>query len=191
MCLHHPYGAGARAANYGTPYKDSRGIPLFSLWDAANFLGLTGNPGALDAVNPQDHCACSNPLTAFDEPMEKPLAVCNSLGVHEGYAADYIREHARPLSLGGEPPTIPIATPMAFVDGHAKYMRMSYYDALSLIVAPNKGDPAGARALPAAPFTSSTMAQEIAGARVALWLVFAGVVGAAIAVLVLRAAGAW
>jgi hypothetical protein len=138
MCGHYPYGPGVRAGPYGVGEREEQGVALFALLDAAILLGITGQDRAPGSLNPQDYFACTNGIGAFDDTMMKPLVACNSFGVHEGYAFDYIRDHVRPVELGGQPPTIPVATPIAFVDGHAKYMRMSYFDALKLFVSRNK-----------------------------------------------------
>ena len=145
MCMHHPYGAGVRASDYGADW--------LSLWDAANLLGLIGQPGSLDAVNPQDYLACANAEGAFDDPVNKPLLACRSFGVHEGYSREYAARHIIPPELAAlfglteseVMPTIPVSIPMAFVDGHAKYVRASFYDMLALMMSPNKGDSAEAR----------------------------------------------
>ena len=145
MCMHYPYGPGAQASSYAVGFDEAGGIPLFTLWDMAGYLGLLGKPTA----NPQNHAACANALTAFADPMRSPLAACDSLGVHEGYSVDYVRAHFIPpdlprafrdrFGLKWETPTIVVAMPTAFVDGHAKYMRMGFYDALALMMSPNKG----------------------------------------------------
>ncbi|UCH36837.1 MAG: prepilin-type N-terminal cleavage/methylation domain-containing protein [Armatimonadota bacterium] len=140
MCAHHPRSAAAKAGRYGADFRTCPGIPLLALWDVAQFLGYVGKPGARDAANPQDYLACSTALSAFDEPTQEPLAACNSFGVHEGYASDYVRDHVRPVELGGDAPTIPVAAPMAFVDGHAKYVRATFYQMLALIVSPNRSE---------------------------------------------------
>jgi hypothetical protein len=148
MCAHHPYGTGVAATSYGTAYGSYPGISLFALWDAANLLGLVGGAQALDGVNPQDYLACSASLASFDRPGEEPLLACNSLGVHEGYTADYINAHVVPPNLApllGLSPqeralVIPVATPIAFVDGHAKYYRADFERLLSLLVSRNTAE---------------------------------------------------
>jgi type II secretory pathway pseudopilin PulG len=138
MCGHYPYGRGVKAGLYGMDDRSDPGIALLSIIDTAVFLGFAGQNRAPASLNPQSYFACTNAINAFDNVMTKPLLCCDSLGIHEGYAPDYIREHVIPPELHGTPPTIPAAMPMAFVDGHAKYVRTGYYDALRLFVSPNK-----------------------------------------------------
>jgi hypothetical protein len=148
MCAHHPYGTGVAATGYGTAYGSYPGISLFALWDAANLLGLIGEAQTLDGVNPQDYLACSVSLASFDRPAEEPLLACNSLGVHDGYTADYINAHVVPPDLApllqlnpqGRAPTLLVATPIAFVDGHAQYYRDDFQDLLSLLVSRNTAE---------------------------------------------------
>ena len=155
MCAHHPYGAGVRAVDYGTTYARGPGIPLLALWDAANLLGYLGAADALDAVNPQQHLACGNKVTAIRDAGLEPLVMCNSLGVHEGYSGTYTRAHVLPPKLAPMfgykadevIPTMQVATPVGFVDGHAKYMRTGFYDMLQLMFSPTEpvAPPAAAR----------------------------------------------
>jgi hypothetical protein len=148
MCAHHPYGTGVSATSYGTAYGSYPGISLFALWNAANLLGLIGGAQTLDAVNPQDYLACSVSLGQIDQPENKPLLACDSLGVHEGYTADYINAHVVPpdfapllrLSPQERAPVIPVATPIAFVDGHVKYYRADFEDLLSLLFSRNTAE---------------------------------------------------
>ena len=51
---------------------------------------------------------------------------------------DYTDDHVVPPELGGDPPTITIATPVGFVDGHAKYWRGSFYSTIGLLTTPNE-----------------------------------------------------
>ena len=125
MCMHFPYGARARASDYGADFM--------SVWDIGKLIGLVG-----DTANPQDYFACGNTVNAFDAPEYKPLAMCRSFGVHEGYGFNYIADHVTPVDLGGKQPTIAAATPMAFADGHTKYVRLGFYDVLALLISPNK-----------------------------------------------------
>jgi len=125
MCMHHRFGRGVRASDYGADFM--------SVWDIGKLLGLVG-----DTANPQDYFACGNTVNAFDAPEYKPLAMCRSFGVHEGYGSDYTADHVPPAELGGKQPTIAAATPMAFADGHTKYVRLGFYDVLALLISPNK-----------------------------------------------------
>ena len=125
MCMHYPYGRGAQASDYGADF-------MF-LWDTGRLLGLVG-----DTASPQDYFACGNAVGAFGDAAWKPLAMCRSFGVHEGYGSDYTADHVPPAELGGEQPTIAAVTPMAFADGHTKYVRLGFYDVLALLISPNK-----------------------------------------------------
>jgi len=125
-CMHHPYGGSVAA----TDYIDDGG----PIWDALRFVTGQVPTGA----NPQDYWACSNSIGVFDNPVWKPMAGDISFGVHEGYSQDYTGEHVIPPELGGTPPPIPVCTPIGFVDGHAKYMRLGFYDMLTLLALPNQ-----------------------------------------------------
>jgi prepilin-type N-terminal cleavage/methylation domain-containing protein len=125
MCCHYPYGSGVLATDY---VGDLGGV-----WMGAQALGWVS-----DTTDPQDYFACTNAVGLFDNPVWKPLAVCLSFGVHDGYAQDYATDHATPIELGGDAPTIPVATPVAFSDGHAKYWRNGFYETIGMITAPNQ-----------------------------------------------------
>lgn len=137
MCMHHPYGRGARAARYGGDFM--------STWDIARLLGYAGAFGSLDAVNPQQYLACGYAVGVFDNPVMKPLVMCRGLAIHEGHLNEYARSHMIPpelapafaLSAEQVTPTIGIGRPVGFVDGHAKYWRGDFYDWLALVVSPN------------------------------------------------------
>jgi competence protein ComGC len=145
MCMHHPYGAGVRAGDYGDG--------ILTLWDVGNLLGYVGKFGSLDAANPQDRLACGNKLDALDDPAREPLVMCRSYGVHERRSLAYSRRHVIPPELAPlfgwtereVRPTVPIATPVAFVDGHAKYVEATFYDMLALVLSPNKLPPRARR----------------------------------------------
>ena len=133
MCMHHALGSGVQANAYGPN--------LMSLWDAAVLLGYVGTPGGASA-DPQDYLACGNSLASFDDPVWKPLVMCRSFGVHELYVFDHIAQRVTPVELGGAGRTLPAVTPMAFVDGHVKYVRLDFYDMLAIFFAPNQIAPA-------------------------------------------------
>ena len=133
MCMHHPLGTGVQASEYGPN--------VLSLWDAAVLLGYVGTPGGA-VPDPQDYLACGNSVASFDDPVWKPLAMCRSFGVHELYVFDQVAGRVTPVELGGTPRTLPAVTPMAFVDGHAKCVRLGFYDMLAMIFAPNQIAPA-------------------------------------------------
>ena len=127
MCMHFPYDvAGAAGAG-------DYGVGFFALWAGSFVIGNI----ASDA-DPQQYMACSNSVGLFDNPVWKPVLCCDSFGVHEGYSTDYTDDHAAPPELGGTPPTIPIATPVGFSDGHAKYWRNGFYETLAMLVSPNQ-----------------------------------------------------
>ncbi|UCH33162.1 MAG: hypothetical protein JSV65_11290, partial [Armatimonadota bacterium] len=73
-----------------------------------------------------------------DDPVWKPMVGCLSFGDHEGYSHDYTNDHVIPVELGGDPPTITIAMPIGFTDGHVKYMRLGFYQMVSLLASPNE-----------------------------------------------------
>jgi hypothetical protein len=136
MCMHHPHKSGRRAAAYGSDFM--------SLWDVAAALGYLDPSGA--SADPQDYFACGNAYSGFSSPVYKPLVMCRSWGVHEDYSEDYARAHAIPPELAPDfglterqvTPTIPVAKPMGFADGHAKYWRSGFYDWMALLFTPNR-----------------------------------------------------
>ena len=130
MCLHHPLGPAT--SDGGAP--DDYGVGLFALWDVASIL-LGYFPNDAD---PQERFACSNAVGLFDNPVWKPVLACDSFGVHDGYSTDYTDGHVLPPELGGDPPTIPIATPVGFSDGHTKYWRNGFYETIGMAVSPNQ-----------------------------------------------------
>ena len=80
----------------------------------------------------------TNALGLFDNPVWKPMAQCADYGIHDGYSHEYMVAHELPPELFGRPPTVPLSAPMAFVDGHVKYVRMNIYEALSYLTQPNQ-----------------------------------------------------
>ena len=97
--------------------------------------------GIIDAdafANPQAYWACSNAIGLFDNPVWKPILGCLSYGAHEGYSQEYSNDHVVPVELGGIAPTMTPGMPIGFSDGHAKYMRMGFYEMLTLICSPNQ-----------------------------------------------------
>jgi prepilin-type N-terminal cleavage/methylation domain-containing protein len=105
------------------------------MWDLVLTLGMI-TPSEHD--NPQEFWACGNAIGLFDNPVWKPIAFCNGRAVHEGYSDQYAWQHIVPVEFSGVPPTIPTATPTAFVDGHVKYMRVMFWEWLAQFVAPNQ-----------------------------------------------------
>ncbi|UCH35866.1 MAG: DUF1559 domain-containing protein [Armatimonadota bacterium] len=125
-CCHYPSGPGVLASDYCEE--------LGAVWDAAVWLlGYVD-----DTDDPAEYWACGNAVGNFDDPVWKPMAGCKSYGVHEGYGYDYINDHVIPVEMGGDPPTIPICMPVAFVDGHVKYYRGSFYETMMLMTQPNE-----------------------------------------------------
>jgi prepilin-type N-terminal cleavage/methylation domain-containing protein/prepilin-type processing-associated H-X9-DG protein len=125
-CMHYPYDASTLPASYGHG--------SFVMWTLVLFAAFGGN---LD-VNPADYWACGNAIGIFDNPVSKLMAACDYWSVHEGYSLDYITNHILPAELGGTPPTIPVTAPVAFVDGHVKYIRGGAYDLVALLALPNQ-----------------------------------------------------
>ena len=131
MCLHHPQGP---ATSDGGAPDGGYGAGIFALWDAASLL-----LGYFDVNDdPQERFACANAVGLFDNPVWKPVLCCDSFGVHGGYSDDYTDDHAAPPELGGDPPTIPIETPVGFADGHTKYWRNGFYETIGMLTSPNQ-----------------------------------------------------
>ena len=114
-----------------------------SMWD----LGMILNFITADQwTKPENYWVCGQSIGVFDDPTKKPMAACDGLAEHEGYAHDYIMHHLLPPELsmlaGGsiraETPTVELAFPVAFVDGHVKYMRGNLYSMLGIMVVPNQ-----------------------------------------------------
>ena len=124
-CLHYPYGSGVDPATYSTY--------VGALWDIARSLGHV-----TDTDDPAQYWVCGNALSQFDNPVWKMMVSCNSYGDHEGYSDLYSMMHAMPPELGGTPPTIPVSVPAAFVDGHVKYLRIGFYEMMSILTMPNE-----------------------------------------------------
>jgi prepilin-type N-terminal cleavage/methylation domain-containing protein len=124
-CMHYPYGSGVNPADYMT-YSGG-------LWALAQWIGYVS-----DTDDPSLYWACGNAIGIFDNPVWKMLISCNSYGDHEGYSDQYAMAHSLPVELGGTAPTISIAVPTAFVDGHVKYLRTGFYDMLALVTRPNQ-----------------------------------------------------
>jgi prepilin-type N-terminal cleavage/methylation domain-containing protein/prepilin-type processing-associated H-X9-DG protein len=123
-CCHYPYGAGV----YAEPYAG----PTGTFWDGAKVLGYVS-----ETTNPAEYWCCGQAVGLFDNPVWKAIAGC-AHSIHDGYEADYGARHVPPPELGGIPPTIPFAMPVAFADGHVRYMRIGFYEALALIALPNQ-----------------------------------------------------
>jgi prepilin-type N-terminal cleavage/methylation domain-containing protein len=130
-CMHYPYGPGVFASDY----LEAPG----GMWVIATILGYVGFND-----DPTQYWVCGNAIGTFDDPAGKMMVSCNSYGEHEGYSDSYVFEHVLPLELGpvlGVPvqaPTLPIAVPAAFVDGHVKYVRIGFYDMLAWMTTPNQ-----------------------------------------------------
>ena len=123
-CVHYPYGPGV----FAEPYCG----PTGTFWDGAMVLGLVS-----DTANPAEYWVCGNAVGLFDDPVWKAMSGC-AHSIHDGYEADYGARHVPPPEVGGIPPTIPFAMPVAFADGHVKYLRVGFYEALALIARPNQ-----------------------------------------------------
>jgi prepilin-type N-terminal cleavage/methylation domain-containing protein/prepilin-type processing-associated H-X9-DG protein len=125
MCMHIPAGMNLSADEYAGD--------LGPVWMGGIVLGYVPSD-----ADPVEHFACTNAVGLFDNPVWKPLAVCLSFGVHDGYSQDYATDHCTPPELGGIPPTIPVATPVAFADGHVKYWRNGFYETIGMVVSHNQ-----------------------------------------------------
>jgi len=106
------------------------------VWDAAE--AIFGYVTASQWQNPQDYFACTNAVGLFDNPVWKPMVRCADYSIHEGYSHRYVVDHTPPPELGGLIPTIPVSAPVAFADGHVKYLRLGFYEAIALMVSPNQ-----------------------------------------------------
>jgi prepilin-type N-terminal cleavage/methylation domain-containing protein len=126
-CMHYPYGAGVSAENYQGN--------LGRMWFAVTLLGVNG---VTDTTDPSEYWACSQAIGLFDNPVWKPIAGCFSVSVHEGYSQEYSNNHITPVELGGTAPTIAFCMPIAFADGHVKYMRLNFYDMLAYLASGNQ-----------------------------------------------------
>jgi prepilin-type N-terminal cleavage/methylation domain-containing protein len=124
-CLHYPYGAGVDPADYSTY--------VGAIWDVAVSLGYVS-----DTDDPARYWVCGNAIGTFDNPVGKMMVSCDSYGDHEGYSDEYAMLHAIPPELGGTAPTIGVAVPAAFVDGHVKYVRVNFYEMLGILSGPNE-----------------------------------------------------
>jgi prepilin-type N-terminal cleavage/methylation domain-containing protein/prepilin-type processing-associated H-X9-DG protein len=124
-CVHYPYGPGVGAEPYCGPTG--------TFWDGVLVLGLVS-----DTTDPAEYWVCGNAVGLFDDPVWKAMAGC-AHSIHEGVEGDvYAATHVIPVELGGAAPTIPFTMPIAFADGHVKYIRMNFYEALALIARPNQ-----------------------------------------------------
>jgi len=152
-CMHHP--RYTCAAVWGSGF--------LGIWDLCHALGLAnmgvsglylsnpsqfptdatmiltalagaGLPGPLlRDGRPEKRLACNNGLSMFDNPTWEALVMCDSFGCHEGYSTQYTDQHVIPPNLGGVVPTMQAATPVGFVDGHAKYIRMGFYQQVAMM----------------------------------------------------------
>ena len=106
-----------------------------AMWDAAYVLGFINDDAY---THSERYWACGNAVGLFDNPVWKVMCGCGSFGDHEGYSHEYTNTHVVPPDLGGQLPTIPVAMPMAFGDGHVKYMRIGFYEMMALISSSNQ-----------------------------------------------------
>jgi hypothetical protein len=124
-CCHYPYGPGVLASDYTHD--------VGFVWDYGVVLGYVH-----DTDNPAEHWACGNAVGLFDDLVWKAMAGCISFGMHERYSWEYCDNHVPPPELGGKPPTIPFVMPVAFIDGHVKYVRADFYTMLAIMTRPNQ-----------------------------------------------------
>ena len=123
-CVHYPYDVGVFARDYCGATGQ--------FWDGCIALGLV-----TFTTDPTQYWACANAVGLFDNPVWKPI-VFGMHSIHEGYSEEYAAAHVIPPELTGTAPTIPFAIPVAFSDGHVKYLRMGFYDILALVATPNQ-----------------------------------------------------
>ena len=117
------------------------------IWDIAFLLGFIDSD---QYGEPQNYWACANAVGLFDNPVWKLMAGCLSFGAHEGYSQEFTNTHIYPVELWPmliaagvdaedlRTPVIPITMPIAFSDGHVKYMRLGFYQMIGLLTAPNQ-----------------------------------------------------
>jgi prepilin-type N-terminal cleavage/methylation domain-containing protein len=131
----HTGSYGWCCCHYDVPsgYAYATNEELGGMWDLLRYLvNLIGDS---EHDNPQAYWACGNSVGIFDNPVWKPIAFCASISCHDGYSYDYCYKHIQPPDLYGpaELPIIPIATPVAFADGHVKYMRIMFWEYVALL----------------------------------------------------------
>jgi len=130
FCNHHD------PATQAPPDWDASPWAFWTNAVALNMVSDTGDDG-------NGYFGCSQALGLFDNPVWKPIVMCDSLGVHEGYGTYYLggewnNGHIVPPELGGEVPTVPAGFPVAFADGHTKYWRNGFYETIGMAVSPNQ-----------------------------------------------------
>jgi prepilin-type N-terminal cleavage/methylation domain-containing protein len=117
-----------------TPDPDTGGETV-DMFSAAYAVGIID----ADAYShPEEYWACGQAVGLFDNPVWKPILGCLSYGAHEGYSQEYSNDHVVPYELGGTLPTMTPGMPIGFADGHAKYVRMGFYQVLALVCSPNQ-----------------------------------------------------
>ena len=129
FCIHH----GVGASQIGTVGKVvGEGHNMYGM------LALAIMGGLVDYRDDgSGYFICGQSQESLDQPVLKPVVACGSFGCHEGYSLDYISDHELPPEFGGILPTIVTATPMGFADGHAKYIRMGFYEIIAYCCTPN------------------------------------------------------
>jgi len=120
------------AASDATPQQGTTG----PIWDLVHYVLAYISDDQYQ--HPEEFWACTNAVGLFDDPVWKAIGGDDEYAVHDGYSHDYSLDHIVPPELGGTAPTIPIAMPVMFADGHVKYMRMGFYDFVALAVRPNQ-----------------------------------------------------
>jgi prepilin-type N-terminal cleavage/methylation domain-containing protein/prepilin-type processing-associated H-X9-DG protein len=117
------------------------------VWDLAWALGYIDSGGW---SSPQDYWPCGNAVGLFDDPVWKGMAGELDYATHEGYSHVYCIAHMLPPELWSfspytppnprapAAPTIPLAMPIAFADGHVKYVRADFYTMIATLVHPNQ-----------------------------------------------------
>lgn len=124
-CMHYPYGEDVSPSDYTGD--------LGYLWRIAQQLNYIS-----DTDDPTRFWVCGQGLGTFDDPVWKLMIACSSFGDHEGYSDLYTAKHVFPVELGGKAPTMTLAVPAAFVDGHVKYLRLGFYEMLIVLTQPNQ-----------------------------------------------------
>jgi prepilin-type N-terminal cleavage/methylation domain-containing protein/prepilin-type processing-associated H-X9-DG protein len=127
-CMHYPFNGTNDPMDYGAA--------MFQGWSLIGTMALV--PGIDWSTDPSEYFPCAQAIGIFDNPVWKMMVACDYWSVHEGYSYGYIANHVLPPELGGTPPPVPIGVAVAFVDGHVKYWRGSFYDMVNVLCTKNQ-----------------------------------------------------
>jgi len=125
---------------------------VLGMYDQAIYSGFITGRGTSEA-DPDNYYACGHSIGSFGDPGNKPLIQCGSEVIHEGWADEaegrvippavwvgmWGIDAADAYSSPDYVPNMAAATPMGFVDGHAKYVKMPWLDMVAYCMQPNAG----------------------------------------------------